>query len=381
MRKRHETFGGIVAGDDPPFLAFVDRDTMRQLGAGESPLWDTACTDIDLLSAPTEVHISVTNRCSVGCDHCYMGAGEPDPHEMDTDTFKKALAELAHMGVFHIAMGGGEALLREDLFVLARHARELGLIPNLTISGVGLTPEKLKQMTVFGQVNVSLDGIGPLYQVCRGRDLWDQAHTALERLIQSGIPGGINCVLSQANYSGLKDLFAYAKEVGANEIEFLRFKPSGRGRAHYEQNRLTHEQHIELVPCLTALSQTYGIVAKIDCSFVPMLCYHTPPRELLDKLCTYGCEAGNVLVGVRSNGIVSGCSFLEPTDLSVFDLAQQWQGSAALTACRRFSAHIAEPCASCAYLSVCKGGCHAVSAFVTGDVTAPDPECPWVVEG
>ena len=40
----------------------------------------------------------------------------------------------------------------------------------------------------------------------------------------------------------------------------------------------------------------------------------------------------------------------------------------------------AEPCRSCAYHDLCRGGCRVVSSHVSGDASAPDPECPKVVE-
>ncbi len=67
MQYRYENFGGIIAGQNPPFLAYVDRDYMRQLGLKGSSLWDTVDESIGSLSAPTEVHFSITNRCSAGC--------------------------------------------------------------------------------------------------------------------------------------------------------------------------------------------------------------------------------------------------------------------------------------------------------------------------
>ena len=42
LNYRYENFGGIIANNDPPFLAFVNRDYMRGLGLGESELWDTS---------------------------------------------------------------------------------------------------------------------------------------------------------------------------------------------------------------------------------------------------------------------------------------------------------------------------------------------------
>ncbi len=380
MEYRFENFGGIIAGTDPPLLAFVDRNYMRDLGLGESPLWETDDESIGRLSAPTEVHFAITNKCSVKCPHCYMGGGEEDEGQLDTNSLKRALDVLAEMKVFHVAMGGGEALERDDLFEIAEHAREKGLVPNLTISGLGMTSKIAEKMRVFGQVNVSVDGIGDGYAVFRGKDMFAVADRALGRLIAAGVPTGINCVLGRRNFDGIGELFAYSHSKGLNEIEFLRFKPSGRAGQLYAEECTTYEQNISLTPLLAEMSARHGIDAKIDCSFVPMFCYHGPPRKILQALATYGCEAGNVLLGIRSNGAVSGCSFMKNRELSVFDLPSTFGKQEPFERIRTWTQRAPQPCRSCEYLDICKGGCHVVSEHVTGDFDAPDPDCPFVVE-
>ncbi|MDH4203710.1 MAG: radical SAM protein [Phycisphaerae bacterium] len=381
MQYRYENFGGIIAGQDPPFLAYVDRDYMRQLGLKGSSLWETADESIGLLSAPTEVHFSITNRCSAGCDHCYMEAGQADDNELDTDTFKKALDVLAEMKVFHVALGGGDALERNDLFEVAAYAREKGIVPNLTISGINLTDDIARQMHgIFGQVNVSVDGLGSHYGIFRGKDLFAHADKALDRLTREGVSTGINCVLGRENFEMLEDLFAYASEKKLNEIEFLGLKPSGRGRHVYMQQRTTDAQNAALTPKLAELSEKYGITAKIDCSFVPMLCYHNPPREVLESMATYGCEAGNVLLGARSDGSISGCSFLPDSGISIFDLPDKYGDPQTFSIFRDWTSKAPQPCCDCDYLDICKGGCHGVAQFVSGSFEMPDPDCPFVVD-
>jgi len=380
MKWRYEKFGGIVASEDPPFLAMVDRQFMRELGLAASPLWEAGREEIGVLSAPTEVHLAATNVCGAHCPHCYMDAGAPDAGQMDTPTFKRALRVLAEFGVFHVALGGGEALEREDLFELAGYARELGLVPNLTVSGRLLTHDRAAHMArLFGQVNVSLDGVGVAHEQFRGERTFATADAAVEMLVKSGVSTGINCVLGARNFDGLPDLFAYAKNKQLNEIEFLRFKPAGRARSLYERERMSYEQNVQLLPVLQQLSQEHGVQAKIDCSFVPMLCEHNPPRALLEATATYGCEAGNVLLGIRSDGTVGGCSFLGRLGLSVFDLPGAWTTHEALRDLRDWHKRAPEPCASCEYLDVCKGGCRAVAEYVCGSIDAPDPDCPRVV--
>lgn len=381
MKYRYENFGGIIASEEPPFLAFVDRNYMRELGLKESELWNSKDESVGILSAPTEVHFAITNKCSVKCPHCYMDAGELDNGELDTQNMKKALNVLAEMGVFHVAMGGGEALERDDLFEVAAYAKEIGLVPNLTISGYGLNKEITQKLKIFGQVNLSLDGISEKSGVFRGKNIFETVTAAFELLREAGISTGINCVLGQRNYSELENLFEYAASNELNEIEFLRFKPSGRGKELYEKEKMTHEQNVELVPKLAELSEKYKVTAKIDCSFVPMMCYHKPPTQMLESMATYGCEAGNVLLGIRSNGKVSGCSFLEDTDISVFDLPVEFKNpNSEIGKQRTWVNHTMEPCTSCTYLGICKGGCHGVSKFLTGDYNMPDPECPFVIE-
>jgi radical SAM protein with 4Fe4S-binding SPASM domain len=380
MKYRFENFGGIIASQALPFLAFVDRDYMRGLGLGESELWETDNRSIGSLSAPTEVHFAITNRCSAACSHCYMEGGEKDRGELDTGSLKQALDILAQMNVFHIALGGGEALERPDLFEIAEYARARGLVPNLTISGFKLTPGVAKEMKVFGQVNVSVDGVGPLYGVFRGKDMFAAADDALNMLSEAGIPTGINCVVGRRNFDGIPELFEYAKNKDLNEIEFLRFKPSGRAAKLYAQERTTYQQNVALVPTLAGLSAQHETVAKIDCSFAPMLCYHNPPHRVLEAGATYGCEAGNVLLGIRSDGSVSGCSFLKGSGLTVFELDRTASRQACMERITTWIQEPPQPCRSCLYLDICKGGCHAVSEYVTGDFNNPDPDCPLVVE-
>ena len=380
MQYRYENFGGIISSQNPPFLAYVDRDYMRQLGLEESALWDTTDESIGLLSGPTEVHFAITNRCSAGCDHCYMEAGQADDDEMNTDAFKKALDVLVGMKVFHVALGGGDALERDDLFEIAAYARDNGIVPNLTISGINLTEEIAKKMHVFGQVNVSVDGLGSNYAIFRGKDMFGHADKALDMLTGAGVSAGINCVLGRDNFDMLEELFAYAADKSLSEIEFLRLKPSGRGRQLYMQHRTTYVQNTALTPKLAELSEKYGLTAKIDCSFVPMLCYHHPPREVLESMATYGCQAGNVLLGVRSNGSVSGCSFLPNSGLSIFDLPENYGKAQHFDTFRDWPSGAPRPCCDCDYLDICKGGCHGVAHFISGSYEMPDPDCPFVVD-
>ena len=375
IKHRFESFGGILALENPPMLVHVDRDFMRTLGHEHSPLWEKP--EAGFLSAPLEVHFSVTNACSLRCGDCYMDSGERDAREMPAEDFRKVVDLLAGMGVFHMALGGGEALERTDFFELASYVRDCGIVPNLTTNGLLMTREIAAKCRIFGQVNVSVHGQKSLKDAGKApRELAERLQ-AVDLLLEAGVSVGLNYVVTSQNFDQLAGVFSYAGERGLTDVEFLRLKPSGRGKLDYFERRLTPAQNLEFYPTIRRLSGEYNVPAKIDCSFVPMFCWHKPDKMMMEQFSVYGCEAGNVLLGVRSDGRFAGCSFLSSED-NILELPRLWNSSEHLSLLRNWVEQAPEPCRSCDYLDICKGGCRAVSKFVAGDSIAPDPECPFV---
>ena len=199
----------------------------------------------------------------------------------------------------------------------------------------------------------------------------------MDLLLEAGVKVGVNCVVSRQNFERLTGVFDFAAKRGLTDVEFLRLKPTGRARSVYFERRLTPAQNREFYPAIRNLSQEYGVAAKIDCSFVPMFCWHRPDKALMEQFSVYGCEAGNVLLGVRSDGRFAGCSFLSGEE-NILELPRLWGDSEHLSRLREWPDRAPEPCRSCDYLEICKGGCRAVAGFVAGDFYAPDPECPFV---
>jgi radical SAM protein with 4Fe4S-binding SPASM domain len=79
---------------------------------------------------------------------------------------------------------------------------------------------------------------------------------------------------------------------------------------------------------------------------------------------------------------VTACSFAAPAPERPqgAELAAYWDRPDAFGAFRTWRADAAEPCRSCTYHALCRGGCKVVSAHVSGDAASPDPECPRVVD-
>ncbi len=370
LRYRFETFGGVISIEDPPMLAFVDKSCMRELGLGESSVWEE---ERNYLSAPTEVHFSVTNSCPIKCEHCYMDSGSSGPDELDLNSCKKVLDSLSKMGVFHVALGGGEAFSRCDFFSIAEYARKVGIVPNLTTNGYYIDDKVAGKCKLFGQVNVSINSLDD-----RNFSMTD---SAVRKLKRAGVITGINCLVSSMNYCKLKEVYKYANYHGLHDIELLRFKPSGRGRKHYYKMKLNREQNRNFFPYIIKLSEKYKLSTKIDCSFVPMICCHNPDRDEMERYAVYGCYAGDVLLSIFSDGRFAGCSFAGHGENKwEGNVKYLWHNAEELKRFRNWSRHTPYPCCECNYLDICRGGCHVIAEFETGNFHSPDPDCPVVNE-
>lgn len=361
-RARVEPFGAWIRVDDGTLVA-VDQPLARRLGLDGGARWSAPSSGE---SAPLEVHVAVTNRCPVACEGCYQNAS-PDGTEVDRSTLERSLRALSAEGVFTVAFGGGEPLLRDDLGELASLARALGLTPVVTTSGIGMTPARAASLRAFAQVNVSHDGVGESYAAVRGFEGARAAERAVAMLREAGVAVGVNFVLTRQSLSALEATVERAKALGAREIQLLRYKPAGRASSlDYLTRRLGPEDLPRLGDAVRALAlgDDPGFSVRIDCALVPLLGEALGDPAVLARFGVFGCEAGRHLGAQRRDGARVGCSF------------DTWSREGA-EGFRLYVNDPPSPCRECELLSVCRGGCKVVSMHLEG-VVGPDPECPRV---
>lgn len=379
LRARPETFGAIVSTEAPASLLYVDRAMAEQIGVDGGALWaeEDRGLSVEVLSAPTEAHVAVTDRCPAGCSGCYADA-TPDGHEPAFEDLCARLDELAELGVFRVAFGGGEPAMRAEIGRLAEHARARGLVPTMTTSGLGVTEDNAASFRAFAQVNVSVDGDEAGYREVRGWDGAGVAERAIALLTEAGVDVGVNVVLTRGNLLHVPRLAAHVEQLGAVELQLLRWKPTGRGQLDYLQRRLTRGQIAEVPMLLRRLSVERELAIRIDCAMVPFLV--DDPRITAGDLSRFGvsgCEAGRSLMTVDSRGGVHPCSFHHAEAATEVTEPAAWARDSSLQGFRAHAAAPPEPCASCNVREVCRGGCRIVAAHLH-DPRAADPECPRV---
>lgn len=387
---RPEPFGAWVRFDETTLIA-LDSEHCSALSLPSHSL--PACDG----PRPLELHIATGSRCPAACEGCYIDA-RPDGLERGFEEICEVLRWAKDQGVAIVAFGGGEPLMRADIGRLAEYARSLGLLPVSTTSGIGLSRERVRELSAFAQINVSHDGIGGAYKAVRGFDGSEISERALTLIAAQGIRAGINLVLTRHSFESVLETAEHMAKLGASELQLLRYKPQGRAvHPNYTDKRLSSEQRARLWPLIEALAHKRLLRIRIDCAMLSLLSdalIQTLGHRVktLAALGIFGCEAGRYLGGVRPDGSLAPCSFLgaqdsqshAPRPLPLLGAGlQKNSASESLdpthSALRAYHENLPEPCGTCELRSVCRGGCQVVSMHTHKErAFAPDPECPRV---
>ncbi len=107
--------------------------------------FDKDAPDYTKAFAPELVDIKITDFCPIGCSYCYQDSTKAGVHgELD---FIESLAySFKDMGVFEVALGGGEPTMHPNFVEILKAFRSYGIVPNFTTrSFKWLNDEKIRQ--------------------------------------------------------------------------------------------------------------------------------------------------------------------------------------------------------------------------------------------
>jgi MoaA/NifB/PqqE/SkfB family radical SAM enzyme len=165
----------------------------------------------------------LTNACDLRCSYCYAPKSKA---RLDPIPLCAWLEELDDNGCFGIGFGGGEPTLHRDFPSLCKFAsNSTGLAVTFTTHAHRLHDRlaaDLKGNVHF--VRVSMDGVGPTYEMLRGRP-FDQFRARLET-VRDLAPYGINFVVNARTFPDIDAAVSVAIEKGAAEFLLLPERPT-----------------------------------------------------------------------------------------------------------------------------------------------------------
>lgn len=312
---------------------------------------------IKYLRAPIFVWWDVTYACNLHCRQCYSSAGKVHPNELSTEEAKRLIRELGEMKVFYIYFLGGEPLLREDIFELAKCARECKIATMMSTNGWFVTPEIASRLekTGFMHVRVSLDGAtAETHDAIRGvKGSFDRAIRAIQLLKQKNIPRvGISPTVLAENVNEMTVLIELAVSLKVNEMQLVQLCARGRGLQAQPASipqlirlREVFKKYRSQLRGRLNLSATEGISTE---EFLA-----TGQDSSLPDF--WGCPAGRTCLTIEAEGTIQPCILYNASAGNVREetLKNIWHESPLFKKMRT----PAKTCKGCRYVEICSGEC------------------------
>ncbi|CAM6054971.1 unnamed protein product [Sphagnum tenellum] len=129
---------------------------------------------------PELCDLKLTDYCTKNCQFCYMSSTEKGKHAPLT-RIKKIAKMLGDMGVFEVALGGGEPTAHPDFAEILREFKQQGVMPNFTT----FTDKWLDNEDIVKTVRETVGGIGVSCLDAKGLALVDRIKEGLRDKTQT----------------------------------------------------------------------------------------------------------------------------------------------------------------------------------------------------
>lgn len=326
----------------------------------------------ELFSAPLTFNWTLSYRCNFVCEHCY--SRDEECEELATAELKRIVDVLAEKQVPFINFGGGEPLIRDDLYEIAAYAADKGLNVSMNSNGWLLDAAAAARLkdAGFKSVGISIDSVDPLlhddFRNMPGA--FARAVAALDHLRAAGIRSTMSAVISRINHHAFRELLDLARGHNVGQVYLHNFKCSGRGFKNRQELDLSPEEwRAFYVEALAVKAQTTDLAISFDDPVIASL----PGYQ--EQSLVKGSSCGKLSLHLRPNGDITPCGFIP---LVVGNILKQdfdtiWFDSPVLKAMR--SKEATGKCSGCSAFADCLGGCTARAFATTGDFNQPDPHC------
>lgn len=191
---------------------------------------------------PVYVHYSVTHKCNLHCTICNNNCLCPSSTELNIDEISQLALFLKKRGVGFISLGGGEPLLREDIFEIVKIFSEHGIKIQILTNTIKLSEndiKKLLQIKNFHGLSLSLHSLSEetSLQFYNDKKLYKKILENIEWISKCLKKNQIllNSAISPLNVDEIYDIADFAKKRDL-KISFLPIEHNGNQSLRFVEN-------------------------------------------------------------------------------------------------------------------------------------------------
>jgi pyrroloquinoline quinone biosynthesis protein E len=327
------------------------------------------------ITNPRWLLAELTYACPLQCPYCSNPIDYAQhSDELSTEDWQRVFTEARKLGAVQLGLSGGEPLIRKDLAVLVRHARDLGYYVNLITSGYNLHEDRIVELKEAGLDHIQVSIQAPektLNDTLAGTESFEHKQDVARWVKKHGYPMVLCVVIHRHNIHLMREIIEMADELGADYLELANTQYYGWAHLNRDQLLPTQEQFEEA----EAIAQAYKekLKGKMKIYYVVPDFYEDRPKACMNGWGTtfLTIAPDGVALPCHEARILPGLNCPNVRDLSVEDI---WYESDAFNRFRGFG-WMKEPCRACPEKAKDFGGCRCQAYLLTGDMHATDPVC------
>lgn len=220
---------------------------------------------------PRLIFWETTAGCNLACIHCrrMTVADQLLPQDLKTEEAFNLIDQVAAFARPIFVLSGGEPLFRPDIFEIAQHATDAGLIVALATNGTLIdraVAQKIKDSGIR-RVSVSFDGAdAATHNIFRGPTAFERSIAGMEHLAAVGVPYQINTTVARHNSHQMPETLALAKGLGAEALHLFLLVPVGCGMEIADDQQIKADEYEQVLNWMYDAEMEGGIELKATCA-------------------------------------------------------------------------------------------------------------------
>ncbi len=150
------------------------------------------------VDVPYAILIDPTSQCNLNCVGCWAGA-YANYDSLSFEEVDRIVTEAKELGIYMIAMSGGEPYLWPHIFKLFEKHDDVVFMTYT--NGSTITKNRAKKLGELGNVSpaISLEGGREFTNARRGEGMFDRVMSAMNNLKEEGVPFGFSITITSEN--------------------------------------------------------------------------------------------------------------------------------------------------------------------------------------
>lgn len=225
---------------------------------------------------PRLVFWETTAGCNLSCIHCrrITVSDQLVPQDLTTQeslVLVDQIAGFASAASAHpiLVLSGGEPLFRPDIYEIAGHASERGLIVALATNATLVDADVARRIKASGirRVSVSFDGAdAATHDLFRGKGAFERTLDGIGHLRRAGVPFQINTTVARHNVHQMPQALQLAKDLGSQALHLFLLVPVGCGVEIAEDAQITPTEYEAVLNWMYDAEMEGGIELKATCA-------------------------------------------------------------------------------------------------------------------